>query len=117
MKKPKKNLKESIKSIIDSAHLNDPFYKVFHALQFTDPEVLQLSEEFRTNEIDFLIQDLEYINQFHPIANIPLKAKTIHSLIENINLYINHLETAYDKEQLIEESALMISKYLFAEDV
>lgn len=111
----KLNLRKSLQLIIESSYLNDPFYKIFHALQFTEPEVLKLSEEFRTIEINFLIEDLAHINQFYAIPNIPIKAKTIHALIENVNLYINHLDTTYEKEQLIEETALMINRYLFEE--
>ena len=70
-----KNIEQLFTNIVMSSYLSDPFYKIIHALQFTEPDVLVLSEEIRLKEIDLLIELLEQIHRFHPIPNIPLKAK------------------------------------------
>ena len=95
----------------------DPFYKIIHALHFTEPDVLQLSEEIRTAEIKSLILFLQKINEFHPVQDIPLIAKIMHSTIENIILYIHHLGTQYEQDALIQKTAKMFYGLLFYTDV
>ena len=95
--------------------LADPFYKIIHALQFTEPDVLQLSEEVRTAEIEMLILFLEKINEFHPIEDIPIAAKIIHSSSENLALYIHHLGTKHGQDDLINKTAKMFYGLLFQE--
>ena len=108
-----KNLERLFADTVLSAHLADPFYKIIHALQFTEADVLALSEEIRLKEIDFLIELLERIHQFHPLSNIALKAKIFHTTLENINLYIHHLGSTFEQQELIKETAKMFYAYLF----
>ena len=70
----------SIRRNVLSPTLADPFYKIIHALQFTEPDVLQLSEAIRTAEIKLITLLLQKINEFHPVQDIPLIAKIMHSL-------------------------------------
>ena len=106
-------LPTSIKRNVLSPILADPFYKIIHALQFTEPDVLQLSEEIRTAEIKSLILFLQKINEFHPVQDIPLTAKIMHSTIENIILYIHHLGTKHEQDALIQKTAKMFYGLLF----
>ncbi len=94
-------------------NLADPFYRIIHALQFTEPDVLKISEEVRDMEMTFLTEFLERMAKYKPISNIPLTAKLIHSTIENIGLYIHHLGTSFEQEHLIKETAKMFFSYLF----
>jgi len=93
--------------------LADPFYKIIHALQFTDPDVLQFSEEIRTTEIETLLLLLKKINEFHPLQDIPITAKIMHSTIENIILYIHHLGTKHEQDALIQKTVKMFYGLLF----
>ena len=102
-----KNLERLLTYTLLSTHLSDPFYKIIHALQFTEKDVLAFSEEVRLKEMDFLIKVLERIHQFSPIANIPLKAKIFHTTLENINLYIHYLGSTFEQQQLIQETSKM----------
>ena len=106
-------LTTSLKRNVLSPILADPFYKIIHALQFTEPDVLQLSEEIRTAEIKSLILFLQKINEFHPVQDIPLTAKIMHSTIENIILYIHHLGTKHEQDALIQKTAKMFYGLLF----
>ncbi len=100
-----------LENSILSDKLSDPFYKVFHSLQFTEPDILDLSEKIRHTEIELLYEYLERISKFCPIDNIPVKAKLIHSSGENIGLYIHHLGTDFEKKQLVNETAKMLYAY------
>ena len=93
--------------------LADPFYKIIHALQFTEQDVLQLSEEVRMAEIENLTHFLEKINAFHPIEDIPVMAKIIHSSSENLALYIHHLGTKHEQDDLINRTAKMFYGLIF----
>ena len=95
--------------------LADPFYKIIHALQFTEQDVLQLSEEVRVAEIENLTLFLEKINEFHSIEDIPVTAKIIHSSSENLALYIHHLGTKHEQDALINRTARMFYGLLFQE--
>lgn len=108
-----KNLEHLIKSIISSPHLSDPFYQIFHALQFTEAAVCKEAAKARDIEFQFLERFLAQINQFHPVPNIPLTARLIFTTSENLNLYINHLESLADSEQMIKETILMFERYIF----
>lgn len=103
------------KSIFSSS-VNQPFLKIIHSLQFTDPDVLAFSEEIRKIEIKTIIHFVEIVHQFHPQKNIPIKAKLMHSSIENVSLYINQLGTDCNHEQLVAETIEMLSQYLFKEE-
>ncbi len=103
------------KRIILSPQLADPFYSVIHSLQFTEPDVLALSEEIRQVEMTEMIVFLEHIYQFHPIPNIPITAKLMHTTAENIALYIHHLGTEYEQEQLIGRMIEMFYGLIFME--
>jgi len=105
-----------VKMAIASPSLNDPFYKVLHSLQFTEPDVLTFSEEVRIEETKCIIMFLESIHQFHPQKNISLKAKMIHSTIENVVLYSNILGTTFKEEELISETTELFYKYLFVDE-
>lgn len=98
-----------------STQLADPFYSVIHSLQFTEPDVLALSEEIRKVEMGEIIRFLEHIHQFHPIPNIPITAKLMHTTAENIALYIHHLGTEYEQEQLIKRMVEMFYGLIFME--
>ncbi len=104
----------AVSETLSSSHYKDPFYRIIHALQFTDQEVLQLSEEIREKEIAVITKILEGIQHFHLITNVELKAKLIHSTIENVGLYMHPLGTSLNSEELIEETAQMIFAYLFS---
>lgn len=93
-------------------HLSTPFYRIIHALQFTEKKVLKLSEEMREIELEGILLFLNRINEFCPIDNLPEKAMLIHSSGESICLYIHHLGTGLDKEKLLSETAKMIHGYL-----
>ncbi len=95
-----------------SPQLSDPFYKIIHALQFTESDVLVLSQQIRDRELDFLFEVLKKIDQSYPIANIPLSAKMIHTTAENVALYIHHLGSDFEQQELISETAQMIYRYL-----
>ena len=95
--------------------LADPFYKIIHALQFTEQDVLQLSEEVRMTEIENLTRFLEKINEFHPIEDIPITAKIIHSSSENLALYIHHLGTKHEQDALINKTTKMFYGLIFQE--
>gem|GEM_PF-5943820 len=110
----KENLERMLVQIIDSPYLSDPFYKMFHALQFTEEDALQQAAKAREMEIHFLERFLRQVNEFHPIPNIPVSASLLFATGENLNLYINHLGTNVDQEKLIEEAALMFCRYIFA---
>lgn len=99
--------------IVLSPVLADPFYRIIHALQFTEPDVLQLSEEVRSAEIGSLVLFLQKINEFHPVEDIPVTAKLMHSTIENIILYIHHLGTKHEQNVLIQKTAKMFYGLLF----
>lgn len=105
-----------IRMSISSPALNDPFYKVLHSLQFTDPDILAFSEEVRLTEINIIVKFLEAIHQFHPQKNIPLKAKLLHTTMENVVLYNNILGTTFKEEELIAETIELLYKYLFGEE-
>ena len=109
-----KNLEKISRLLIDTPYLSDPFYKMFHALQFTEEDVLHQAAKARDTEIHFLERFLEQINQFHPIPNIPLTARMIFTTGENLNLYINHLKELSNIEQLVKEMVLMVHRYIFA---
>lgn len=96
-----------------SPQLADPFYRVIHALQFTEPDVLAISEEMRQIEMGHMINFLKQINEFHPVPDIPVTAKVIHSSLENIALYIHHLGTTHEKNELIRRTVEMIYGLLF----
>lgn len=106
-------MKKGIRDVMLSPNLADPFYSVIHALQFTEPDVLALSEEYRQIELTTLIKFLDKINELHAISNIPLTAKLILTTGENMALYIHHLGTIFDKEELVEETTKMFSEYIF----
>ena len=108
-----KNLAHLIQSIIASPHLSDPFYPIFHALQFTEPAVCEEAAKARDIELLFLERFLTQINQFHPVPNIPLMARLIFTTSENLNLYIHHLAPLGDAEQMIKEAILMFERYIF----
>lgn len=105
-----------VRSTISTPSLQDPFFKVVHSLQFTDKDVLDISEGVRRLEINTLVKFLETFQQFHPQKNIPTKARLIHSSVENVALYINQLGINCDKEQLIEETIAMVYRYLFGKE-
>ena len=105
----------ALKRNILSPILADPFYKIIHALQFTEQDVLQLSEEVRVAEIENLTHFLEKINEFHPIEAIPVTAKVIHSSSENLALYIHHLGTKHEQDALINRTAKMFYGLIFQE--
>ena len=107
------NLEHFITSIISSDHLSDPFYQIFHALQFTETAACQEAAKARDVELQFLERFLEQIHQFHPIPNISLTARLLFTTSENLNLYINHLETLTEPEQLIKEAMIMFERYIF----
>ena len=98
-----------------NSNLADPFYRIIHALQFTEQDVLELSEQIRQKEIEILTHFLEKINTIHSVKNIPIKAKLIHSSAENMGLYMHHLGTDFEKEALLQETVQMIYGYLFVE--
>jgi len=105
-----------IKVSISSPALNDSFYKVLHTLQFTDSDVLDYSEKIRLTEIKIIIKFLKAIHKFHPQKNIPLKAKLLHSTLENVILYQKILGTTFKEKQLISETKKMFYQYIFMED-
>jgi len=107
-------LQKLIKEAIFSPILQDPFYSVIHALQFTEPDVVKLSEEVRKIEIEFLVQMLTQIHQFHSIPKIPVTAKLIHATTENIGLYIHHLGTKHEQDELIDQTINMFLNHIFA---
>lgn len=96
-------------------YLSDPFYKVIHALQFTEEDVLKLSDEIRYKEIEVIIVFLNKVSKLHPLKDIPLGAKLIHSTIENVGLYIHLLGANVDNERLIGEAVKMIYSYIFSD--
>lgn len=106
------NLEKLLEKFALSEMLSSPIYKIIHSLQFTEPDVLALSEEIRSVEMKILCEYLERINDLHPVDNIPIKAKLIHSTVENITLYIHHLGTTFEKKQLLKETAKMLYGYL-----
>jgi AcrR family transcriptional regulator len=103
------------KHTVLSSQLADPFYRIIHSLQFTEPDVLVLSEEIRQLEMAEMIRFLEYIHQFHPIPQISTTAKLMHAIAENIALYIHHLGTTFEKEALIERMVEMFYGLIFVE--
>ena len=103
----------ALKRNVLSPVLADPFYKIIHALQFTEKDVLELSEEVRIIEMKTLTIFLEKINEFHPIEDIPVTTKIIHASTENIALYIHHLGTKHEQDVLIEKTARMFYGLLF----
>lgn len=105
----------SLVSTLLANYLSDPFYKIIHTLQFTEPDVLQLSEEIRHKEIEVIIVLLNKVSTFQPIQNIPIKAKLIHSTTENVGLYIHLLGSNIENEEYIEEVVKMIYSYIFSD--
>lgn len=103
---------QTLEIFILNKHLSDPFLKVIHALQFTEEEVLKLSEAIRTTELDTIEIYLNKVRGHIPVENIELKAKLIHVSAENLALYINHLGIDFSHQDLIRENAQMILSYL-----
>lgn len=108
-----KNIEGILMQLINSPYLSDPFYKMFHALQFTEEDSLQQAAKARITELQFLEQFLAQINKFHHVPNIPLTARILFITSENLNLYINHLDIIAVPEQLIKEALLMYERYIF----
>lgn len=108
------NIEDILIQLINSPHLSDPFYKMFHALQFTEADVLKQAAKARTIEILFLEQLLAQINTFHSIPDIPVTARLLFTTGENLNLYINHLGISAGREKLIKETTLMFYRHIFA---
>lgn len=92
--------------------LADPFYRIFHALQFTEPDVLALSEQMRVKELAVLAALLEQIHSHYPINDIPTAAKVMHISMENTVLYLHHLGTSIDQSTLLSETANFFCAYL-----
>jgi len=111
-----RGIKQSIELFVLSKYLSDPIYKIIHSLQFTEPDILALSEEVRKVELELINKFLKQVNTFHRIKNNRIKAKLIHSSIENVGLYIHHLGTAFPKNRLINENAKMIYGYLLVDN-
>jgi len=109
-------LEPLIKNTIYSPSLMDPFLKVLISLQFSDPDVMAFSKKIRVIEIKSITKLLETIHQFHPQKNIPLKAKLMHILLENVAIYNTQVGTNFNSNQLISETTDMIKKYLFTDD-
>ncbi|MEM8889075.1 MAG: TetR/AcrR family transcriptional regulator [Bacteroidota bacterium] len=109
----KELLPDLLRNALLSSQLADPFYRIIHSLQFTEADVLVLSEEVRQYEVAQLIQYLEKIQEYVPIKDIRLVAKMLHSMAENIGLYMHHLGSEFDQKSLIDETARMFEKYLF----
>jgi AcrR family transcriptional regulator len=109
------NLKRILIQLINSPYLSDPFYKMFHALQFTEEDALQQAAKARAREVQFIEQFLNQVNNFQPIPDIPSKARLIFATGENLNLYINHLGTTVSSEQLINQAILMFERYIFGD--
>lgn len=109
-----KSIEELLHIFLLSDVLADPFYKIIHSLQYTEKDVLQLSEEIRTSKMTLLSKFVDKVSHLQPINNIPIKVKLMHSTAENIGLYMN-LGTPFDKNQLITETAKMLHGYLFAD--
>jgi len=107
------NLAHIFELILHSEHLIDPFYKMFHALQFTEDYALQQTAKARDLEIDYLERFLTKVDQFHSVPNIPLTARLLFTTGENLNLYMNHLEPLADSEELLKEMTLMFERYVF----
>ena len=108
-----KNLEQIFKLVINSPYLTDPFYKMFHALQFTEAYALQQAAKARDTEIEYLERFLEKVHLFHPVPNIPLAARLLFTTGENLNLYINHLGEIADPADLLQEAILMFERYIF----
>ena len=109
-----KNITSLLRIFLLSKHVSDPFYKIIHSLQYIENDVLKLNEEIRDAKLEVFSKFISSINHIHPIKNIPIKAKLIHSTAENIGLYIA-LGTPFEKEQLISETAKMLNEYLFSD--
>lgn len=109
-------VEKSVELFLSSKYLSNPIYKIIHSLQFTEPDILELSEEVRKVELELIDQFLKQVNTFHPIKNIRLKAKLIHSSVENVGLYIHHLGTSFNQKQLIKETAKMLYGYLILDN-
>ena len=111
------NLERLLTKLIDSPYLSDPFYKMFHALQFTEADALQQAAKAREIEVRFLERFLAQINTFYPIPDIPLSARLLFTTGENLNLYINHLGINARQEKLIKETTRMFYHYIFSEKI
>ena len=109
----KEHLTRLFRRAILSSHLADPFYSMIHALQFTEPDVLVLSEKIRQIEINAISRFLEIIHPYASISNIPIIAKILHLSSENVALYIHHLGTKHERELLIEKTLVMFFGLLF----
>jgi len=110
-----KNLEGMLTQLINSPYLSDPFYKMFHALQFTEEDALRQAAKARLIEIQFLERFMEQVSKFHPISDISLSARLLFTTGENLNLYINHLGINTDQGMLIKEAAILFYHYIFAE--
>ncbi len=108
----KYSVHELLQLIVLSEHLEDPFYRIIHALQFTEEDILAISAQVRETELYTLEAYLHQVSKLMPLDNIALKAKIIHSTAENLALYIHHLESGHHKEDLILETATMIYSLL-----
>ena len=108
-----KNLEHIFELVINSPYLADPFYKMFHALQFTEAYALQQAAKARDTEIEYLERFLEKVHLFHPVPNIPLAARLLFTTGENLNVYINHLGEIADPADLLKEVTLMFERYIF----
>jgi len=106
------NIESFLSNTLLSSYLADPFYRVIHALQFTEADVLELSEEMRRKELDHLVTFLERIHQFYPISDLGVRARLFHATAENVALYIHHLGSDYERDLLIKETARMIFGYV-----
>lgn len=106
---------DSVLNTLLATYLSDPFYKIIHSLQFTEPDVLALSEQIRKKEIGAIELALQRIHEIYPLEKIPVKAKLIHSTVENVGLYIHLLGAETNKEELMAETAEMVIKYLFTD--
>ncbi|MEM6846251.1 MAG: TetR/AcrR family transcriptional regulator [Bacteroidota bacterium] len=102
------SLSKILQLYVLNKHLADPFFKVYHALQFTEPKVLALAAELRRVELGIIEYLLEKMSEFEPFTNTPEKVKLIHSLCENLALYIHHLGTPIPPTDLIDEASRMI---------
>lgn len=110
---PRAFIKALIESALKAFDINPGFYRMVHALQFSDPDVAKISEEVRTNETNFISSILKTVKDDITVDDISAASKLIHSSVENMALYIKYLGTDLEEERLINGLTEMIYKYLY----
>ena len=110
-------IRKLVQFTLYNEQLADPFFMMFHALQFTEPQFSELFHKHRCIEINEIRLFLSEINRLIPVDSIEQKAELIHVASENLVIYFNHLAPKSSRESLLEQHARMIYSYISESDL